>query len=147
MKANRTLIFLAAALNGCAQLHHIQISDIDSTRGDQVRFDVKASETGVNVGEANGIVQALGKSSTVHSAANSVSAAWALITYGPRTGNPTFSDSYGDALAHSIESVCPSRKIAMLTSIRESAHYPVISGEIVQFVGYCETSSSLRSPK
>src|SRR5262245_35630117 len=122
---------------GCAQLHHIEISDMDNG-SDKSKFDIKASETGLNLGEAGAIAKAVSaKNTAMHKAGGTVSTIWALMTYGPRSGNVTFSDSYGDPLASSLNSVCPSGRIGSLISIRESNHYPVVSGEIARFVGYC----------
>ena len=55
---------------------------------------------------------------------------------GPKTGNPVFDDTYSDALAEMLLK-CPSGQISGLVSVRESAHYPIVSGEVIKLVGYC----------
>lgn len=60
-----------------------------------------------------------------------------ISNMGPRTGKAVYDETYLDALAWKIYEKCPSGKITGLASIRESARYAVISGEIGKIVGYC----------
>jgi hypothetical protein len=137
MRMQRAWIVGLLIVSGCASLHHVQISDIDNTEKNQTRFDIKASETGLDVAQAASIAKAVSANRAVRQASNAASTIWALITYGPRVGNVTFSYNYADDLVTSLASVCPAGKITSLMSIRESNKYPVVSGEIVRLVGYC----------
>ena len=56
---------------------------------------------------------------------------------GPRTGARVFSDSYMDKITEEVYKKCPSGNITGLTSTRETARYPVITGEIAKITGYC----------
>ena len=57
---------------------------------------------------------------------------------GPKTGKPVFTEKYSDKIIHELRTECPSGRITGLTMVRETAEYPVVSGEIVKVVGYCE---------
>lgn len=124
-------------LAGCASLYQVEIGNIDNTHGPMNRVEVKSSETGVDVSQASSMANTISRSRTVHEVSNTVSSVWQLISYGPRTGNVTFSDSYADGLETKLLSSCPSHRLTGVTSIRESNHYPVISGEMVRLIGYC----------
>ncbi len=143
MSKNFGVLVISSAVFGaflcsCAQLHHVQISDIDNTKPNLKKVEVKASETGLDVGEAMQITKAIGRNSRkVQNNSSAISNIWDLITYGPRTGNVVFDDDYADELAGQLENSCPSKKVTGVMSIRESNKYPVISGEIVRLVGYC----------
>jgi hypothetical protein len=142
----KTKIILAAAclfvFSSCAQLHDVQISDADLSDAHQTKFDVKASDTGVDLKEAGELLKALSSNTASKTAGDTLSTVWSVMTFGPKTGNPTFSYDYANGLASSIDSICGSGKITMLSSIRESNKYPIISGEIVRYVGYCSNSSN-----
>ena len=66
-----------------------------------------------------------------------VKLAIALSTMGPVTGRKTFNSTYADDLTDVIYQHCKSGKIVNLKSIRESARYPVVSGEIIRIEGDC----------
>ena len=102
------------------------------------RFEILLSEMGVNLEEgtqiAAGIAESAGgKSEGVNTAGSII----ALFQMGPKTGNPVFSDDFSDDLIHQLKLKCPSGRISGLTSVRETAKYPVVSGEIVKLIGYC----------
>ncbi len=146
MKANhhRQIWIGAAALcvsllsSGCVFLHSAQVSDVDSEVVLQgQRFEIRLSELGFNLEEgtqlAAGIAESAGRSDAVKTAGDII----ALFQMGPKTGNPVFSDDYTDDLIHQLKLKCPSGRISGLTSVRETAKYPVVSGEIVKLIGYC----------
>ena len=128
-------------LSACSSLHNIQIGDIDQTQGTATRFDIKQSETGINISEAAGIAKGLARNKSFSRAAKTVSDVWQALTYGPKTGEVTFSDTYADDTIRQVLEACPSGKITGLMSLRETNKYPVISGEIVRVVGYCINSA------
>ena len=97
---------LTLGVSGCAQLHHVQIGDLDATQGKLVPFEVMASETGVSVGEAAAAAKVLAHvaSGSAHAArafsrdASFIADILAACQYGPSTGNVVFDDTYTDHL-------------------------------------------------
>ena len=128
-----TILFLSS----CAQLHHVQIGEIDNNpKFVQKPFDIKLSEVGVDIQEAGRITKALaGKDS--NNEAKQIADIIALFQMGPRTGNPVYEKGYAKNLIQLIYEKCPSGRVTGLTSIRETRKYPVVSGEIVKLTGYC----------
>lgn len=126
-------------LSSCAQLHHVQIGDIVNHPGyTQQAFDIKVSETGVNIDEAVKVSSVfLDKNNSKN--AKDIADFIGLFQMGPRTGNAVFTKDYAKNLIQLIYEKCASGKVTGLTSIRESRKYPVISGEIVKVTGYCLT--------
>lgn len=131
------MIVMCLLISGCAQLHHVQIGDIDNSPG-YVRkpFDIKISETGINIQEAKGIAKAL-LDKKGGEAAENIAGVIGLFQMGPRTGNPVYVKDYAKGLAQVIYEKCPSGRVTGLSSIRETRKYPVVSGEIVKVTGYC----------
>lgn len=135
------LLFILFLFNSCAVLHHVQVGDvIYSSKYTYKPFDIKVSETGVNVREIGGTAAALGKGSSSNTG-DAVAGIAAIISIlfqmGPRTGNPVFDDTYADRVASVLYDKCPSGLVTGLTSIRETKKYPYISGEIIKVTGYC----------
>ncbi len=132
------LMLSATILPSCAVLHHVQVGELDN-RGKLRKFDVKVSETGVNLDEARDVANALtrGRHSKALDDANAI---LSLFQMGPRTGNIVFNETYAENLVDLLYRECPSGRITGLTSIREMRKYPVISGEIVKVTGYCVES-------
>ena len=125
-------------IQGCAVLHHAQMSDIDNRPGYSLRpFDVMVSEVGVDLDEAKHAAQAMSSNRETKKAMDTIHSIVSLFQQGPRTGNPVFSDSYAKNLVSKLYEVCPSGRLTGITSIRETRKYPVISGEIVKIKGYC----------
>ncbi|MGE0763601.1 MAG: hypothetical protein AB7N80_10020 [Bdellovibrionales bacterium] len=126
------------ALSGCAFLHHQQLGDVDS---DVVRkgrkFVILLSETGVNVAEAGSILKATTRHQKTQQDVGRATAIIEMFQMGPRTGNPVFTEKFADNLVDQILERCPKGRISGLASTRESAKYPVVSGEIVKITGYC----------
>lgn len=123
--------------NACAQLHHVQIGEIvNNPNYTQKPFDIKISETGINLQEAADITKFVGnkdQGDTAQSIANTIG----LFQMGPLTGNPVYVKDYAKNLIQVIYEKCPSGRVTGLTSIRETRKYPVVSGEIVKVTGYC----------
>ena len=127
------------AWTGCAVIHQGLFGDVDSqTVLEGRRFEILVSHTGVDIEQAAELAKlagsAAGKGEEVGEAADLIK----MFQMGPRTGNPVFDDTYTDKVMDLIKTECPSGRISGLMSIRESANYPVVSGEIVKLVGYCE---------
>ena len=137
--AKITLVLLSVLLSSCAIMHHTQLGEVDS---DIVlngrKFEVLVSETGVSFKEAADIGQALTNHQKTSNDIGQAQEILALFQMGPRTGNHTFSDNYADKIFKMLKKECPSGKVSGLTSIRETAKYPVVSGEIVKIIGYCK---------
>jgi len=129
---------LALGLAGCAQLHHVEVADIDNTlKGEAIQFTIMVSETGFSVDEAKGIINLFAKSSSARRGNDDVARYIELFQFGPATGKKVFNDTYAENIYESIIEKCPSGKITGLTAIRESTKYPVISGEIIRITGIC----------
>ncbi len=141
MLSSRSLIIIflsAMLLSGCSILHKTQLSEIDSkavTHGQ--RFEILLSETGVNLKEAAQIAKAFTNSKETSSQIKEVEQFISYFQMGPRTGNMVFNDRYADAVPKILLTKCPSGHISSLMSIRETAKYPVVSGEIIKLIGYC----------
>ena len=131
-------ILFTPVFSSCAVLHHVQVGELDN-RGKLRKFDIKVSETGVNLDEARDVANALTRGR--HSKAlDDVNAIISAFQMGPRTGNIVFNERYAENLLDLLYKECPSGRITGLTSIREMRKYPVISGEIVKVTGYCVES-------
>ncbi len=125
-------------LSGCTFLHHHQISEVDSqVVREGRRFEVLISETGVNIQEAVGIAKNLGNHSKTNKDIGKAGDIIGLFQMGPRTGNQVYTDAFSDSLVDQVLSRCPHGRISGLSFTRESAKYPVVSGEIVKVIGYC----------
>jgi len=121
----------------CAQLHHVQLGEIDSNpKFVQKPFEIKISEIGVDIQEAGRITKAIaGRNS--NNEAEKIANLIALFQMGPRTGAPVYVKDYAKNLIQLVYEKCPSGRVTGLASIRETRKYPIISGEIVKLTGYC----------
>lgn len=130
-------LFCLLIMGSCAQLHHVQIGELTS-HPDYVQkpFDIKISESGINLGEAAEVSKVF-LNKDRHRDAEGLADFIALFQMGPRTGNPVYTKDYAKNLIQLIYEKCPSGQVTGLMSIRESRKYPVISGEIVKVTGYC----------
>lgn len=129
-----TLIF-----SSCAILHHVQLGEIvQSKQYVATPFDIKYSETGIDIGELKEVSKVF-LSKQGDKVADDVAAIVGLFQMGPRTGNTVYNKDYAKTLISAIYEKCPSGNVTGLTSIRETRKYPVISGEIVKVTGYCLT--------
>ena len=141
-----TAIGLGLSLSGCAWLHHVSIGDIDNRSQSGSDFDIKVSETGVNIDELAEVAKVFAATSD----AENISEAQQYIQYfqmGPRTGNPVYNENYAYGLYDMLYKECPSGKISNLTVIRETNKYPVVSGEIIRIKGNCQKLAGNQSTK
>lgn len=129
---------LGLALSGsaCARLHHYQLTDIDSSRGTLEPFELRVDETGFNLQEAAAVAK-LTASRENRKRIGDAEAIIALFQFGAKTGDPTFSEDWADGLSEMVLAKCPSGQITGLSVLRESADYPVASGEVITVRGYC----------
>lgn len=118
-------------------MHHVQIADIDSTRGELQAFEVKVNATGVSVSDGAAVAKAMTTDAHTRKNVDTAEAILAMTQMGPKTGDPTFSDDWADAAAEKVLARCPTGRVTGLTARRETMDYPVISGEIVTIKGYC----------
>ena len=132
------LILLTGLLSGCAILHATQVGDVDSQivmNGE--RFEIKLTEMGVDLEEVAEFGNELGRMANRDKEAEGVMDLMKMANSGPKTGYPVFDVKYSDGLMDKIKAACPSGKVSGLTSVRETADYGMVSGEIVKLVGYC----------
>lgn len=130
-----TKLLLLLFLSSCAIQHHVQVGDIDRMPGAKlIPFDIKISETGVNVKEAGNIISGVTKD---NDRAKKIADIIAMFQMGPKTGNPVFNEKFADVIPKLVLKECPTAKVTGLLMIRETAKYPVVSGEIIRITGYC----------
>lgn len=127
---------------GCATLYQIQISDIYGAAGAVSPVEVKVSETGIDVQQAANLAAIFVPSRQVRSEVRSVGAIVGLFQYGPKTGNPVYSEIYADQVVRELVRSCPSGRITGVVSVRERRSYPVVSGEVVKIGGLCVAAPS-----
>ncbi len=131
------LLSVTAAIS-CAQLHHVQLGEIQSHPNYVMKpFDIKISETGINLQEAADIAKVFTNSESTRQQADDIAGLIGLFQMGPVTGNPVYVKDYAKNLLQVIYDKCPSGRVTGLSSIRETRKYPVVSGEIVKVTGYC----------
>lgn len=139
MSVRRGLLLLMMS-SGCAVMHSTQLGDIDAdTVMSSKPFEIKLAAVGFDAQEAAetaaAIAELSGKSGDTFSTVGDIIA---LFQMGPKTGKPVFTPKYSDQIIHELRTTCPSGRITGLTMVRETADYPVVSGEIVKVVGYCQ---------
>lgn len=103
-------LLLLTLSSACAVLHHVQVGEMDNRKGPGLPFDVKTNEFGLNVAEGAAIVKAVARDRGTKQAASTISQVWQAITYGPKTGNVTFSDDYADNMLDVLKEDCPPPK-------------------------------------
>jgi hypothetical protein len=130
----------------CASLHSYQVGEIDSSRGNLVPVELKQNSLGVNVSDATGIAKALTTNRDVRKGADTVNDVWKFLTFGPKTGEVTFTDSYADEGLAGLLALCPTKRLTGINVIRETNKYPVISGEIVRLRAFCVHTQSEKTP-
>lgn len=132
------VLSLAILSSGCVFIHSVQVSEVDSKVVlEGKRFEIRMSEQGFNLEEGTALVEAFANSAGNAKGIREASTILQLFQMGPKTGNPVFSDDYTDDLIHELKLKCPSGRVSGLSSIRETAKYPVVSGEVVRLIGYC----------
>ena len=137
------LLIAVGLSTGCAALHSVQLGEIDSQTVMQgEKFVINLTEIGLDTDDAVGLVAAVtgeSKHGQLHQneKVESVGEIIKLFQIGPRTGYPVFRAGYSDGLMAKIKAKCPSGRVSGLISVRESADYGIVSGEIVKLIGYC----------
>jgi hypothetical protein len=123
---------------GCAVLHSAQLGDIDAQIVmEGKRFEIKIAELGVDIEGMADLAKDLGKSTRRAEETNTAADLIRMSNMGPKTGYQVFRVDYSDALIDRIKEACPSGRVSGLVSVRESASYGLVSGEIVKLIGYC----------
>lgn len=141
------LIFLLL-LQSCAFLHHAQLGEIRHKKNHvRMPFEIKVSETGVDMKEAADLAGALSNGNDAAGTAKEIADIVSMFQMGPRTGKPVYNEKYADGIAKAIYQKCPSGEITGLVMIREMASYPVVSGEIIKVKGYCLQKKTKRKNK
>lgn len=129
-----------AFLQGCAILHSVQFGEVDSEVVLKGRkFELLVSEVGVSTEEIGATAQALSRSQQGKDNAGAAAGLISLFQMGPRTGNQVYSDVFADRIFDLLRKECPSGRMSGLQSIRETAKYPIVSGEIVKITGFCNS--------
>jgi hypothetical protein len=142
------ILGLLLFLQSCAIVHHVQVGDIEHKKNHvRMPFEIKVSETGIDIQEAGNLAKSLSGNSKAGKQAEGITDFIAMFQMGPRTGKPIYNETYADSLAKSIYEKCPSGEITGLVIVREMASYPVVSGEIVKIKGYCLQEQTERKNK
>lgn len=131
------LLSIALLGTACAHMHHYQLGDIDASEGRLEPFTVRVDETGFDVQEALEIAKHTSTSGAGRERVSDAQAVLALFQVGPSTGDATFRDDWADGVLAKVLERCPSGRMTGVSVVRESADYPVVSGEIVTIKGYC----------
>jgi hypothetical protein len=141
---------LLAAVSGCAVLHSVELGELESAptlAPLAVPIEVMVSERGFSIRESVAAARFVGAMGAVAAGSHGgfglgrelqvVGAIAQMSNFGPTTGNPVFDDRYVDELPAALRQACPSGRVSGLQVTRESAKYPVLSGEIVRIKGQC----------
>jgi hypothetical protein len=127
---------LSYFLQGCAYMHHYQLSDIDSSHGQLRPISVQVNDVGFNLNEATALLKSMETKSQAKRT-DTASDFISMFQYGPSTGDLTFNDTWGDRVSEALLARCPTGEITGVTTQREHMDYPVLSGEIITVKGYC----------
>ncbi|OYZ18798.1 MAG: hypothetical protein B7Y39_13040 [Bdellovibrio sp. 28-41-41] len=137
LKVSFLLFACVAVLSSCAVLHSVQIGEIESSPDlASVPFEIKVSEFGIDLND----VKTTGRILMDKNSSDKANDALTAIQYfqmGPHTGAGVYSINYVDHLENKVREQCPSGRITGLMSIRETAEYPIVKGEIVKIKGFC----------
>lgn len=133
------LILMGALLllGACARLDHVQIGDIDQSKGTLSPITVKISENGVEMAVVAGIAAELASNTKSSQHLKEIRDILALMNMGPRTGNPVFDDRYAENILDALYQQCASGHITAIRNIREAISYGPVSGEIVRIDADC----------
>jgi hypothetical protein len=127
---------LSVVLYGCAQMHHYQLNDLDSTHGTLQPISVQVNDVGFNLKEATALLQSV-ETQSQRKRSSAASDFISMFQYGPSTGDLTFNDHWGDGVSAELLARCPTGHITGVTTQREHMDYPVLSGEIITVKGCC----------
>ena len=137
MKQKRVWLLgvLGLFFSGCTVLYSVQLGEVKGQAGAE-HFKILVSEIGVNLDEAANAAKMFASAAAAKEVDESKNI-MGMFQMGPRTGDPVYNEEYADSLFELLKARCPSGKIFNLVSIRETAKYPVVSGEIVKITGDC----------
>lgn len=136
-KAFAFILSCAVLLSSCAVLHSVQIGEIESSSEFvSTPFEIKVSEFGFDLNDVKTTGQILMDKKSSDKA-NDALAIIQSFQMGPHTGAGVYDISYVDHLENKVREKCPSGRVTGLMSIRETAEYPVVKGEIIKIKGFC----------
>jgi hypothetical protein len=131
---------LATLLDGCAYLHKVQLSEVESIGDRGRKISVKVSETTIDFREAGQIARDVGSFSNsrpVSELGKLAEAYSTLFQWGPKTGAPVFHELYAREIPEALAAKCKGGRIANIVSMREARQYPIVKGEIVRIDAVC----------
>ncbi len=126
--------------SGCAVLHKVQLSDIESGSKKARLVSVKVSENTVDLREISQLAQGLGReagSKALNQAGDGLELFTVLFQWGPRTGAPVYNEFYAREVPERLLAECKTGYLSNITSIRETRSYPVVKGEIIRIDASC----------
>lgn len=140
MKSYLTLLLVFFFVD-CAVLYQHHLGDIDNTVKNKKPFTIIVSHLGIAIGDVALSAEVVGRTNHWSNANlrqfQIIKDIIEISNMGPRTGLRVFSDTYMDKIMDEIYKKCPSGMITDLSSTREMARYPMISGEIAKITGNC----------
>lgn len=122
-------------------MHRTHVSEIEPRLPDSHPIDIKASEIGFDVQGAGKMSSRLLKRGGNQDAAKWLDFIVWATTWSPKTGNPTTSETWADSVPSALKKECPNGKVSNIQVVRESASYPLVSGEIVRIRAICYGSN------
>jgi hypothetical protein len=125
---------------GCATVHRATISEIRPAGERGGEMDVKLSEMGFDVqgaAKTTRYLTARHGNKNAQSAGAILDFVVAMSSWAPKTGNPTVSDLWADGSYDELKRRCPNGRVSNVMVVRESAKYPLVSGEIVRIKADC----------
>lgn len=141
MKKFLSFLLVLAGGSGCAVMHRSAIGEVLPGEGAQEsRVELGVSELGVDRESLSKDVAAIAKnggSGSLETAGNVIEFFTWATTQSPRTGNPTRTDTWADNLVMELKRHCPNGQVSGIQTLRESAEYPYVSGEIVRVRATC----------
>lgn len=118
------------SLGGCATVNHIQVGEIDATRGVVQPFTLFATSRGADVDDVIGFAADVGGVPVV-------SDVFAAFSIGPRTGVTTYAPGFVGDLDEQLSAQCPSGRVTGLLVTRASVRAPFVGANEVRITGYC----------
>lgn len=140
MRKFLTLLLALAGVSGCAVMHRSAIGEKLPDQGappDAIELNI--SDLGVDrAGIARDVAQvARSGGSSMRGVAQAVEFVTWATTMSPKTGKPTTTDTWADDAALELKLRCKGGVVSGIQTLRESAEYPYVSGEIVRVRALC----------
>lgn len=133
-------LFLPAfyGLSACAVMHRSAIGEVLPEPGaTESRVELGVDDIGVDHANLAKDVANVAKNTGNNNFAKGIEFFVWATTFSPRTGNPTTTDTWADQLAMRLQQHCPNGRVSGIQTLRESAEYPYVSGEIVRVRAIC----------